>query len=91
MESLQPLPPRLIAEVLNLIKDCNREVKEADNLFVRCLSFCLKQVTDDNVSHYAVYAFQSLMESINELNNDVLVNDLMNFYTSMHFTKESVL
>lgn len=64
-ESLPDIPQRLVAEVLNLIKDCNREIKEAETLFLRCLGYCLKQVADDNVSHYAVYAFQSLMESIN--------------------------
>lgn len=84
-------PPRLAAEVLNLIKDCNREIKEKDSLFIGCLSFCLKQVSNEAICHYAVYAFQSLMESINELSNDGLINDLMTFYSSSHFTKDNIL
>jgi hypothetical protein len=76
---------------MGLIKDCSREMKENDHLFIQCLSFCLGFVEDEALCHYAVYAFQSLMESIGDLANDGLLNDLMNFYSSKNFTKQIIL
>jgi hypothetical protein len=54
---------------------------------MRCLDFCLKYVSDDNVSHYAVYAFQALMESISSLGNEGLIDGLMSFYSKSVFNK----
>ena len=36
-QAQQSLPARISAEILGLIKDCNREIKDRQGLFVSCL------------------------------------------------------
>ena len=46
---------------------------------------------DEHLCHYAVYAFQSLMESVENISSAVLIGDLLAFYESRQFTKQTVL
>ncbi len=90
-ESSAQVPVRVTAELLGLVKDCTREVREREGLFLKCLALSLRFVEDDQLCHYAVYAFQSLMESIENMASPALVHDLLSFYESKTFAKQTIL
>ena len=56
-----------------------------------CLEFALKFVEDEQLCHYAVYAFQSLMECIENTSEYFLINNLLAFYETRTFKKQTVL
>lgn len=57
---------------MNFIRDCTREIKEKDQLFLEALRFVLNYINDEKLCHHAAYCFQILMETINTLNEPII-------------------
>ena len=43
---MQPVAPIVLGETMNFIRDCTREIKEKDQLFIEALKFVLNFIND---------------------------------------------
>ena len=95
MNKAQNHPPRVISESMNLIRDCTREIKSAEksekNLFLECLKFVLKYIEDEKICNYAAFCFQILMETVNKVDDEMLVAGLLEYYQNQRKNKKQFL
>ena len=58
---------------------------------MKCLRFSLAFIEDEKLCHYAAYCFQILMEAMGRVNDPSIVMNLIQFYHSKNFPKETII
>ena len=56
-----------------------------------CLKFSLAFIEDETLCHYAACCFQVLMEGLGKTKEPEIVMNLIEFYHSKHFPKETII
>ncbi len=58
---------------------------------MEALKFVLNYINDEKLCHHAAYCFQILMETISTLNDSIIAEGLIQFYSEKKFSKQVVL
>lgn len=84
-------PPRVVAEVLLLIRDCTREIKDEEGFSLKCLEYSMMYLPDEQLSYYASDSFKCLLETFTQINDASFVDSLLNFYGKSRGLKDIII
>lgn len=91
LASIQGSPARVVSETMSLMRDCTREIRGDEALFMECLKYTLNYIENEKLCHHASYCFQILMEAMGVFKDPNVIDNLISFYHSKTFPKDLIV